>query len=265
MEKIQAALDAGLKPVIIAVHVTPELALRRTFQRFEEYGRGAGINVMADIKAGLPDGLRKVHDRFGDAVQLTILDNRFPGQHKALHGWQHLKQLTQEENHERISQRLRAELDRHRDEGKISEACYRQANGDAPLAPSRGVDREGGRKDQRDGNERDGTKGSREATHLSPLDAGSATRPNHPNRPARAIAFEQLDQAEAVAKHPELMGAYRELAVQRQALAGLPVEAKARDDLLAYTKSDIQRRLDDGRIPPLPPVTMPSRGQERDR
>ncbi|MBT2326386.1 zeta toxin family protein [Variovorax paradoxus] len=86
MEKIQAALDAGLTPVIIAVRVTPELALRRTFQRFEEYGRGAGINVMADIQAGLPDGLRKVHDRFGDAVQLTVLDNRFPGQRKALQG-----------------------------------------------------------------------------------------------------------------------------------------------------------------------------------
>lgn len=68
MEKIQAALDQGVQPVIYAVHVTPEVALRRTFQRFEEYGRGASIAVMADIQGGLQDGLQRIRDRFGGAV-----------------------------------------------------------------------------------------------------------------------------------------------------------------------------------------------------
>lgn len=48
-EKIQQVLDAGLKPVIIAVHARPEDALQNTFRRFKEHGRGASINVMASI------------------------------------------------------------------------------------------------------------------------------------------------------------------------------------------------------------------------
>ena len=58
--KIQQALDAGLKPQIMAVHALPEKALENTLQRFNEYGRGAGISVMAEIQGGLPDGLLEV-------------------------------------------------------------------------------------------------------------------------------------------------------------------------------------------------------------
>ncbi|MDP9902488.1 hypothetical protein [Variovorax ginsengisoli] len=148
MEKIQMALDAGLRPEIYAVHVLPEVALRRTFKRLEDYGRGASIAVMADIQAGLPQGLQQRHDRFGESVGLVILDNRFDGQHKELRGWQHLKQLTQEGNHARISERLRNELERHKAGGRISDACYRQANGDPPFPEPADLDKEGSRRDQ---------------------------------------------------------------------------------------------------------------------
>ena len=37
--KVQQVLDAGLRPVIIAVHATPESALRNTLKRFGEEGR----------------------------------------------------------------------------------------------------------------------------------------------------------------------------------------------------------------------------------
>ncbi|WP_143684564.1 zeta toxin family protein [Variovorax sp. KK3] len=245
IQKIRAALDAGLKPAIVAVHVTPELALQRTFQRFDEYGRGASIHVMADIQGGLPAGLRTINERFGDAVELTILDNRFPGQHKALHGWHHLTQLEHEGNHERIAQRLRAELERHREEGRISDACYRQANGDAPIARSivfdRGMDRDGGRQDQRNGDQRSRTAGSREEADL----ARSA-------RPPRALAFERMDQTEALRRHPELKGAYRELVQAQQLLAARSSEARAVQ--LALARESIQHRLDAGKIPPLSPA-----------
>ena len=36
----EQVVEAGLKPVIVAVHATPERALQNTLQRFEELGRG---------------------------------------------------------------------------------------------------------------------------------------------------------------------------------------------------------------------------------
>ena len=46
---------------IMAVHALPEKALENTLQRFNEYDRGAGISVMAEIQGGLPDGLPIAH------------------------------------------------------------------------------------------------------------------------------------------------------------------------------------------------------------
>jgi hypothetical protein len=74
--KVQQVLDAGLRPVIIAVHATPESALRNTLKRFGEEGRGASIKTMADIQGGLAAGLRAVHGHFGDSVELRVYDYR---------------------------------------------------------------------------------------------------------------------------------------------------------------------------------------------
>jgi hypothetical protein len=41
-------------------------------RRFNEYGRRAGINVMADIRGKLPDGLREIHTHFGDRAKQRI-------------------------------------------------------------------------------------------------------------------------------------------------------------------------------------------------
>jgi hypothetical protein len=129
--KIQQALDAGLKPKIAAIHVLPEDALAATLRRFNEFGRGAGINVMADIQGRLPDGLREVHARFGDRVELFIADNRDQDHPKTFKGWDNIGVLQSEGNHERIRQRLEDALERQR--GHLGEAAYRQARGLAPL------------------------------------------------------------------------------------------------------------------------------------
>ena len=258
IQKMQAALDRGLRVEIAIVHVTPELALRRTFQRFEEYGRGAGIAVMADIQGGLPDGLRKIHDRFGDQVGLTIYDNRIPTQHKELVGWQHVRQLEQEGNHERITHRLRAELERHRSEGRISEACYRQANGDAPLEASRSLVLEGGGHHERDGGQRAIPQGSSQAADLK--------KDGQSDRPARAKAFEELAQADALDKHPELRGTYLQLAADRVSAAQrFPQDVTSQNQLLDASRRALQDRLDAGRIPPLPNVQRTSVAPDRKR
>jgi Zeta toxin len=58
--KVRQVLGAGLEPVIVAVHVKPELALQNTLRRFEEVGRGASIGIMAAIQGGLPESLQVV-------------------------------------------------------------------------------------------------------------------------------------------------------------------------------------------------------------
>jgi hypothetical protein len=127
IEKIQQTLDAGLKPCIVAVHPRPENALANTFKRFEKCGRGASIEVMADIQGGLPEGLAKIHQHFGDIVALEIKDYRDRAHPRELAGWENLNILRSEGNHEQIKRRLEAELERQRP--NISEAAYDHAKG----------------------------------------------------------------------------------------------------------------------------------------
>lgn len=131
--KIQQSIDAGLMPVIVAVHARPEDALANTLKRFEEQGRGASIQVMSSIQGKLPDSLREIQRQFGDAVELTVVDVRDRANVKTMVGWEHLDILRSEGTHEQIKERLSSALERGRAAGHIGEAAYRQAAGLAPL------------------------------------------------------------------------------------------------------------------------------------
>ena len=112
LPKIQQVLDAGLKPLIIAVHALPEDALRNTRTRLAEYGRGASIEVMAFIQGNLPAGLRAVHERFGEAVGLLVFDYRDRLKPQCLEGWESLFILKSEGDDGQIKKRLHAEVNR---------------------------------------------------------------------------------------------------------------------------------------------------------
>jgi DNA/RNA non-specific endonuclease/Zeta toxin len=139
--KLQEAMDAGLRPEIVVVHTAPERALQNTLTRFEQVGRGASLHVMAQIQAGLPEGLKAVRDHFGDAIELVILDRRSKIT-KEVRGWDHLPELASEGSYEHIKQRLQYALDQHRDAGTISDTAYQQAVGTPTSQFVRSVDTE---------------------------------------------------------------------------------------------------------------------------
>lgn len=133
IEKIQASLEAGLKPLIIAVHTKPEQALDNTFKRFDNEGRGASIGVMADIQGKTPDSLEKIRNHFGDKVALKVVDRTKDFLNpQTFNGWEHLHILKSEGNHEQISERLTKYLEQARSDERIIGECYKQAGGKSP-------------------------------------------------------------------------------------------------------------------------------------
>ena len=133
IEKIQSVLDASLKPAILAVHAKAEFALRNTLDRFETEGRGASLHAMATIQSKLPEGLAAIRDTFGDAVRFDVVDRTAGfGQAIQLQGWDKLDLVSQEGSYAAIRERLTGELNRHHDEGTLSQDAYRQALGKLP-------------------------------------------------------------------------------------------------------------------------------------
>lgn len=128
LAKVRQILEQGLKPVIYAIHTTPERALRNTLQRFTEMGRGASIETMAKIQGGLTQGLRRIQEQHGDTVALRIEDRRDFQHPTSLDGWSHLPVLESEGGYEHIRARLSAELERQRSAG-LHDHAYHQALG----------------------------------------------------------------------------------------------------------------------------------------
>ncbi|MDQ4422154.1 hypothetical protein OOT33_17225 [Sphingobium sp. DEHP117] len=136
LEKIGMVIDAGLKPLILVVHPTPENALDNTLQRFVEYGRGAGLGIMAAIQGNLPASLEAIHARYGDRIALEIKDVRDRNAVISYSGWEHLPILRSEGSRDQIYERLVAALNAQREAGAISQAAYDQAFGRVQPEPA---------------------------------------------------------------------------------------------------------------------------------
>lgn len=233
--KIEQVLAAGLRPAIYVVHVTPELAMQRTLQRFEEEGRGAGIQTMATIQGGLPEGLRVVRERFGDKVELRVLDHRDPTRPLQHSGWDNLALLQSEGNREQVEQRLRAELERIKADRGISDAGYRQALGRAPLPDGRGMAAGRPGRDQADVARRELSAEDRATAFLS-LSAESALKLD----PRLSVAFEAMQAAKE----------YANVTFQ---------EAGARATFVERTRTNIGELLRDGKEIPGPTISATTR------
>ena len=142
ISKINQVIEAGLAPEITIVHISSEQALHNTIHRFYLQGRGASIEAIASIQGRLSHGLRAVHERFGNAVKLHIIDRRGTLDAVLLHGWRHLPILESEGTYEDIKRKLTENLERDYRSSDISENAYEQAIGKAPRDFTRRVARE---------------------------------------------------------------------------------------------------------------------------
>jgi hypothetical protein len=167
IEKIGKVIEVGKIPWIVAVHPTPENALDNTLQRFVEYGRGAGLGIMADIQGSLPQGLQAVYEKIGNQVILEIIDVRDRKNVQTHVGWDNLSLLQSEGNRERIYQRLEAALNSIRDQGRLTDAAYEQAYGRVLDAGAISLVRASEQGDRRDGLERGSAQGSGKAAILA--------------------------------------------------------------------------------------------------
>ena len=132
IEKIQQALDNNLKVKIIAVNPLPEQALENTFTRYKDPndGRGAPISTMARIQGNTYDGLKAIYDKFGDRVELNILDKPTGNKTTIKYmGWQHLDVLKSQGTEADIMKRLETHLIKFYTEGKIDYECFKQSAG----------------------------------------------------------------------------------------------------------------------------------------
>ncbi|MCL2635639.1 MAG: zeta toxin family protein, partial [Betaproteobacteria bacterium] len=154
MRKMEEAQQKGFKVEIVAVHVAPEVALERTNSRYLDpnNGRGASLNVMADIQGNLPAGLRQIQEKFGQSVGLTVMENN-TGQQIYHEGWGAIPVLEKEGHREQIHQRLSTALDAGYRDGRYSDGFYTQAAGREPGRSMASQNRpEDGRGQQADGN-----------------------------------------------------------------------------------------------------------------
>ena len=209
--KIQAALDAGLKVRIVAIHLQPEVALENTFGRFEREGRGAGVVAMASVQGNLPIGLTAIHEHFGEKVSLSIFDRR-DGMNatKQLAGWGNLAELGSEGDYERIKHRINATIDRHEAAGTASPAAIREARGLPPLARDRSLH----------------LPDARQSEHPP---TGSAARPQHPQLPAAGVQPGAVNQETATPPPSPTPGTYLAAAGFQGEPSGSPITVRFGD------------------------------------
>ena len=125
--KIEKCLEKGLNVTIAAVHIEPEKALDNTFKRFNEYGRGGSIEVMSSIQGNLPSGLKKLKEHFGDKIDIIAI-NRNDDKNRLVTKESEIYKMLDIGSKEEIFKRLKTKLDKDYEAGKISQACFNQAD-----------------------------------------------------------------------------------------------------------------------------------------
>lgn len=132
LAKVEQALNAGYKVDVVAVHPKAEQALENTWKRFKDLndGRGATIDSIAKAQANTHDSLKAIGDRFGDKVNLTVVDKTGGNADlKKQVGWDKLGILKSEGNEKQILDKLEKHLAQEYKKGSIDYETLRQSAG----------------------------------------------------------------------------------------------------------------------------------------
>ncbi len=255
--KVGGALDAGLRPLILAVLPRPETALQNTFTRFDTVGRGASINVMASIQEGLADALKRLDRDFGSRIDIRVMDVRDQARPLALEGKRGILEIEKELSNGSVALRLQAALEQHRRAGSITEDCYRQAIGEAPRALDRGVAGSLSAIGRDPGDRSEGPRGAEQAPVLKAADA------------AKAAHFLSLSRAQALTSDvPAFRDAWAQLDLVRAAAANRhPNDPAKSERQVEAARQQIADNFRQGReiVPATVDAVKPPRVPDRER
>ena len=190
VRRVEQVLDAGLRPLILVVHVLPEQALDRTLQRYEEIGRGSSLNLIARLQADLPAALEAVREHYADRVHITIFDARDPQNQIERHGWNELAVLASEGTYEQLQGRLAAHLEGRR--GELSAGAFAQALGGVPETSVAAVAQRDAQATHGAGARSGAVPGADQETLLS---AAQPEDGNMPDRDYLSVPYAQKDEA----------------------------------------------------------------------
>lgn len=130
-EKLCYCLEHSCKVTILALHRKPEKNLEHTLLRFSAMGRGASLAVISNIQGLLGPSLKKLYEEFANKINFYIFDLR-DNHVRLTTGNDAISILSEEGNRETIYAKLRQTLETWYNEGKISNAAYRDALGRSP-------------------------------------------------------------------------------------------------------------------------------------
>lgn len=123
---------------------------------------------MARIQGNTYDGLKAIYDRFGDDIELNIIDKPNGNENSIKYaGWQHLDVLKSQGTEQEINERLKTHLLNHYTRGEIDYECFKQSAGSDERARQIISSMAGphNRGTQENGNRREISSGSRQESH----------------------------------------------------------------------------------------------------
>jgi len=139
--RIQQAIDAGFVATLRLVYADdPRTTLRRTVARAMEFGRPVAISQMSRLYVEIPKTVARLQKHFGIDLGLTVFDNSRNGFMPEQTTVEAAMDATGEYTVTTAKEAMLDELDKLRNDGKISPEVYEQFRGDhrPPRSPASG-------------------------------------------------------------------------------------------------------------------------------
>jgi hypothetical protein len=131
-DKINRVLDAKMKPKLVIVKNTPERCLLNSMARFNEYGRGTTVNIIADFYVNIYNWISEIVEIYEDKVEIGLFDFCNNENFEYFNGHQHISLLKTKETKDEIKEHLLKIVEKEFEAEKIPGLCRLQAKGIIP-------------------------------------------------------------------------------------------------------------------------------------